>query len=151
MRGGYPVELLGGGGDHDRHTLLPSGADREAEILRHQVGHKSRGVLPARCGIVDDPGNRMHVLHDPSGARGFGDDSVRICKSTPNASPIRNASLTATATVPEIRLLHNLATSPAPTAPTWIMLLPIAARAGCASARSLASPPTMIAKVPATA
>ena len=48
-------------------------------------------------------------------------------------------------------MLHSLATSPAPTAPTWMMLAPIAASAGRASSRSPASPPTMIANVPAVA
>src|SRR5205823_5872810 len=76
---------------------------------------------------------------------------VNIWGSTPNASPMRKASATAIRAEPEIKLLHNLATSPDPTAPTWMMLPPIAARAGRASSRSPASPPTMIANVPAAA
>src|SRR6516165_8322092 len=76
---------------------------------------------------------------------------VNICGSTPNASPMRKASATAMTAEPEIKLLHSLATSPDPTAPTWMMLPPIAARAGRASSRSPASPPTMIANVPAVA
>src|SRR5438552_13572843 len=56
--------------------------------------------------------------------------SVRIFGSTPNPSAIRNASLTATAATPAIRLLQSFATSPEPTGPTWMMLAPIAARHG---------------------
>src|SRR5580704_7143223 len=42
---------------------------------------------------------------------------------------MRKASLTATKATPAIRLLHNLATSPAPISPTWMILAPIASSA----------------------
>src|SRR5437870_8525690 len=77
--------------------------------------------------------------------------SVRTFGSTPKPSAIRNASLTATAATPAIRLLQSLATSPDPTGPTWMMLAPIAASTGRASSKSRASPPTMIASVPSSA
>ena len=64
---------------------------------------------------------------------------------------MRNASLTATVATPAIRLLQSFATSPAPTAPTWTMCLPMAPRTGRASSRSPASPPTMMASVPSSA
>ncbi len=64
---------------------------------------------------------------------------------------MRNASLTATAATPAMRLLQSFATSPAPTGPTWMMLAPIAASAGRASSTSRASPPIMIASVPSIA
>src|SRR5207245_800730 len=77
--------------------------------------------------------------------------SVRTFASTPNPSAILNASLTATAATPAIRLLQSLATSPDPTGPTWMMFEPIAASTGRASSKSRASPPTMIASVPSVA
>jgi len=64
---------------------------------------------------------------------------------------MRNASLTATPQTPAIRLLQSLTTSPLPTAPTWMTLVPIAASAGLASSKSPAAPPTMIASVPSVA
>ena len=76
---------------------------------------------------------------------------VRTRASTPNPSAMRKASLTATVATPAIRLLQSFATSPAPTAPTWTMCWPMAARTGRASSRSPASPPTMIASVPSSA
>src|SRR5712692_4234875 len=83
-----------------------------------------------------------HVLPDD-----FAITLVSTFGSTPKPSAILNASLTATMATPAIRLLQSLATSPAPTGPTWMMLAPIAASAGRASSRSAASPPTMIASV----
>ena len=44
--------------------------------------------------------------------------SVRILGSTPKPSAMRNASLTATAATPAMRLLQSFATSPLPTGPT---------------------------------
>src|SRR5882724_5348357 len=87
-----------------------------------------------------------HVLPDD-----FEMTSVSTLASTPKPSAMRNASLTATADTPAIRLLQSLATSPLPTAPTWMMLAPMAASAGRASSRSRASPPTMMASVPSVA
>src|SRR5881296_3229367 len=63
----------------------------------------------------------------------FETTSVRIFGSTPNPSAILNASLTATAATPAIRLLQIFATSPDPTGPTWMMLAPRHARTGRAS------------------
>jgi hypothetical protein len=77
--------------------------------------------------------------------------SVTTFGSTPNPCAIRNASLTATAATPAMRLLHSLTTSPLPTAPTWITLVPMAASAGRASSTSPALPPTMMARVPSLA
>src|SRR5438876_2630302 len=68
--------------------------------------------------------------------------SVRVFGSTPNPSAILNASLTATAATPAIRLLQIFATSPDPTGPTWMMLAPRHARTARASSTSRASPPT---------
>ena len=83
------------------------------------------------------PGTGVHALHDPGAARGFGDHAGQESagrRRTPRRS--RNASADRDRPAePEIKLLHNLATSPAPTAPTWMMWLPIAASAGRASAR----------------
>src|SRR2546425_4868651 len=56
--------------------------------------------------------------------------SVRVFGSTPNPSAILNASLTATAATPAIRLLQIFATSPLPVGPTWMMLAPRHARTG---------------------
>ena len=77
--------------------------------------------------------------------------SVRTFGLTPKPSAMRNASDTATADTPAIRLLHSLATSPLPTAPTWMTLAPMADSAGRASSTSRVSPPTMMASVPSSA
>src|SRR5262249_47712523 len=69
--------------------------------------------------------------------------SVTTLGSTPKPSAMRNASLTATAATPAMRLLQSLATSPLPTGPTWITLAPIASSAGLAAWKSSAEAPTM--------
>src|SRR2546429_9573617 len=69
-----------------------------------------------------------HVLPDD-----FEITCVRTFGSTPKPSAIRKASLTATIATPAIRLLQIFATSPAPTGPTWMTVLPIASRTGRAS------------------
>ncbi len=48
-------------------------------------------------------------------------------------------------------LLHSLAACPAPLAPAWITVLPIAASTGCARAKASSLPPTMKVSVPADA
>ena len=62
--------------------------------------------------------------------------SVTTLGSTPKPSAIRNASLTATAETPAMRLLQSLTTSPLPTGPTWMTFVPIAASAGRAAVDS---------------
>ena len=59
--------------------------------------------------------------------------SVTTLGSTPKPSAMRNASLTATAATPAIRLLQSLATSPLPTGPTCITFAPIAWSAASAA------------------
>src|SRR5262252_8301166 len=77
--------------------------------------------------------------------------SVTTFGSTPKPSAMRNASLTATAATPAMRLLQSLATSPLPTGPTWITLAPMASSTGLAAWKSSAAAPTMMASVPSVA
>ena len=73
--------------------------------------------------------------------------------STPARWPRPSASAVPAAIVATMRLLTSLATSPAPTGPQWARRdgSPIASRAGSARRRASASPPHMMARVPASA
>ena len=74
MHGDQVLVELGRRRDDGRYPLLACGVDREGEILRHQISHEPRCVLAAGGGALDDPRDRVHVFHDPGGARGFRDD-----------------------------------------------------------------------------
>src|SRR5216110_1246468 len=151
VRGREAEDLLGRRRHEDGYAQIARRADREPEVLGHEVRHEAGRVVAVRRRLGDHAGHRVHVLHDPGVAGDFEITSVRVFGSTPNPSAILNASLTATAATPAIRLLQIFATSPLPVGPTWMMLAPRHARTGRASSTSRASPPTMIASVASSA
>lgn len=77
--------------------------------------------------------------------------SARTSGRTPMRWPSSIASAVTICSTPSIRLLQIFATSPDPAGPQWMILRPMCARSGDASANASPVPPTRNESVPALA